>query len=98
MVKIGKVLSKKPIDYKLFSAAKKVQQEIRKNISTAILAAFGFMIALVWRDVIQQGVNILIEITNLKGVGFIYTFVTALITTVICVVGIIYFSRWGEKV
>jgi len=51
----------------------------------------------VWKDVITQGVAALIGLLNLAGSGYIFTFISALITTVICVIGIIYFSRWSEK-
>ena len=76
---------------------KKVQHEIRKNIATAILAAFAFIIALVWRDAIQDGVNKIIEELGITGKGYIYKTITAAIITVICVLGIMFFSRWGEK-
>ena len=46
------------------SAGSRLKSEIKKNTLTAILAAFGFIIALVWRDAIQAGVNELIN--NMK--------------------------------
>lgn len=92
-----RVASKTTVDDKLLSGMKKVKQEIRKNISNAILAAFGFMIALVWRDVVKGGVERLITYSNLNGDGYMFTLITAVVTTLICVIGIIYFSRWSEK-
>jgi hypothetical protein len=92
-----RVASKTTVDDKLFSAAKRVKQEIRKNIAKAVLAAFGFMIALVWRDVVKEGVNKLIAMSALNGDGYMFTLITAIVTTGICVVGIIYFSRWSEQ-
>ena len=94
---VKKVLDKTDVDEKLGSAMDKIRQEVRKNIATAILAAFAFIIALVWKDVITDGVNALVAYMNMSGSGFTFTIISALITTVICVVGILYFSRWGEK-
>ncbi len=89
--------AKTTVDDMFLSAAKRVKRDVRKNIATAVLAAFGFMIALVWRDVVKEGVEKLIEYSKLNGDGYVFTILTALVTTLICVVGIIYFSRWSEK-
>ena len=91
-----RVASKTTVDDKLLSGVKKVKQEIRKNIAKSVLAAFGFMIALVWRDVVKDGVGRLITYSDLNGDGYIFTLITAVVTTLICVIGIIYFSRWSE--
>ena len=92
-----RALDRTTIDDKFLDASRKLRNEIRKNMATAILAAFAFMIALVWRDVVQQGVEKLVEYLNLQGDGYTFTVITALFTTIICVLGIVYFSRWSEK-
>lgn len=92
-----KVLARTTIDDKIFQASKQLHDTMKKNITTAILAAFGFMIALVWRDVIKEGVNKLVEMFSMTGDGFSFTVLTAFLTTIISVIGIIYFSRWGGK-
>ncbi|MBR9679356.1 MAG: hypothetical protein GON13_03755, partial [Nanoarchaeota archaeon] len=71
--------------------------EVRKNIGTAIVAAFAFVIALVWRDAIIGIVNSIIQALKLTGSGLFVQLLTALLTTLICVVGILYFSSWSEK-
>ncbi len=91
------VAEKTTVDDKLLAASKRFSREVRKNTTTAVLAAFAFIIALVWRDVIQQGVNRLIVYMNLQNDGYAFTVISAIVTTVVCVIGIIYFSRWGEK-
>jgi len=95
--RVRKVADKTTVDDKILQVSKRLHQEVRKNVATAILAAFGFMIALVWRDVVKDGVTKLIEMAKLNGDGFSFTVITAFITTMICVIGIIYFSRWSEK-
>ncbi|MBN2603423.1 MAG: hypothetical protein JXA91_04760 [Candidatus Thermoplasmatota archaeon] len=72
--------------------------EVKISIATAIAAAFGFVIALLWRDVI-------IGLLKLGGLwqeggfsditGAIIAIVVAIIITVVCVFGIMYISKWG---
>ena len=80
------------------SAGSRLKSEIKKNTLTAILAAFGFIIALVWRDAIQAGVNELINNLGITGAGYIYQITIAVIITIICVIGILFVSRLkGEE-
>ncbi len=73
--------------------------EVRKTISTSLAAAFGFVIALLWNQVVQgglalAGVNTQAPRDALAYVGFI---VTAVVITVIMIVLIVIFGRWGGK-
>ena len=72
-------------------------KKVRKNIATAILAAFAFVIALIWRDAIQEGVNSFVVKFNLPQEGYLFKITAAVIVTLICIIGIIVFSRWAEK-
>ena len=72
--------------------------EVKINIATAIAAAFGFVIALLWRDVIIG----ILKYYNLwrdggfnDEIGIAVGVITVLIITVICVLGIMYISKWG---
>jgi hypothetical protein len=72
--------------------------EVKINIATAVAAAFGFVIALLWRDII-------IGLLKLGGLwqdggfndvtGAAVAIVVAIVITVICVFGIMYISKWG---
>ena len=72
--------------------------EVKINIATAIAAAFGFVIALLWRDII-------IGLLKLAGLwqdggfdsttGAVIAIVVAIVITVVCVFGIMYISKWG---
>jgi hypothetical protein len=72
--------------------------EVRPTIATAIAAAFGFIIALVWRDIIVG----LFDLAGLKinaidsATGAIMATISGIIITVACVVGILYISKWGR--
>ena len=49
------------------------------------------------RSKLKEGVNKLVEMFSMTGDGFSFTVLTAILTTIISVIGIIYFSRWGGK-
>lgn len=94
---IKKLLDKTTVDDKLIYHAKTFKKEVRNHIKTAILAAFGFIIALTWRDAIQEAVNSMVVKLGVEGSAYLYHIYTAIIITIVCVVGIILFSRWGGK-
>lgn len=77
--------------------ARKFQSDVRKKIATAIIAAFGFVIALVWRDAIQAGIDNIMQKLGITGTGYIYKIIGAMIVTVICVSGLVIIARWSEK-
>jgi hypothetical protein len=72
--------------------------EVKINIATAIAAAFGFVIALLWRDVI---IGILKYTGYWQEGGFdsseaiIAGVILVIIITIICVIGIMFISKWG---
>lgn len=82
---------------KLIAATEKLKREVRRNMVTAITAAFGFMIAFVWRDAIQESVDKIVAAIGLAGETYFFRIVSALIITVIAVVGLMFVSRWAEK-
>jgi hypothetical protein len=73
-------------------------KEIKSTIAVAIAAAFGFIIALIWKDII-------VGIMKLAGLwaeggpttwtGAIYGTVVAIVITVVSVLGIVFISKWG---
>jgi len=71
--------------------------EVKATMATAIAAAFGFIIALIWRDIIVG----LFDLAGLKinqisdATGAIIAIVAGIIITVVCVLGILYISKWG---
>lgn len=73
-------------------------KDIKSAIAVALAAAFGFIIALIWKDII-------IGIMTLAGLWLAggpktwtdaaISVVVALVITVVSVIGIIYISKWG---
>jgi cytochrome c oxidase subunit IV len=73
------------------------KSEVKTTIAVAIGGAFGFIIALIWRDII-------IGLMNMAGLSVnsfsdmtsaAIAVVTAIVITIICVFGILYISKWG---
>jgi len=69
--------------------AKRFNRELKKALYTAFLAAFGFLIALVWRDLIQVWVEKISATSPLHG-----QLISTLIVTFICVFGILIATRF----
>lgn len=71
--------------------------EVKRTIATAIGAAFGFIIALIWRDIIVG----LFALAGLKisditeTTDAIIAIISGVIITLVCVLGILYISKWG---
>jgi hypothetical protein len=71
--------------------------EVKINIATAIAAAFGFVIALIWKEIIV-GLFALagLTINNISDTtGAIIAVIAGIIITIVCVIGIMYISKWG---
>jgi len=71
--------------------------DVKINIAVAIAAAFGFVIALIWKEIIVG----LFALAGLKindindGTGAVIAIVAGVIITLVCVIGIMYISKWG---
>ena len=72
--------------------------EVKISIATAIAAAFGFIIALIWKEIII-GLMVLARMwqeggpTSWGNAGI--AVVSAIIITLVCIFGILYISKWG---
>jgi len=82
-------------DEKKLSAA-----EVRKTIATSLAAAFGFVIALLWNNVVTGGLKVAGIDVNLEDftIGpWLVLLVTGVVITVLMIVLIIIIGRWGNK-
>jgi len=68
-------------------------KEFKKHTTVAILAAFAFLIALAWRDFFSDLVNYLIKNFGLSGEVYLYKLISAVLITLIAVIGIIIISK-----
>jgi hypothetical protein len=74
--------------------------EVRKTIAVSLAAAFGFVIALLWNEVVKAGLAVAgvnLAAGNLDLVGWIGFTVVAVVITIVMIVLIIVFGRWGNK-
>ncbi len=76
---------------------KKFKKEFKKEIVTAILAALGFLIALSWRDFISEAVNKAVKLTGVSDHLYLFKLVTAVIVTIIAVIGIMIISKFKSE-
>ena len=76
---------------------KTIKSETKKQIIIAFTAAFGFLIALVWRDVIKSYVDKIISQLTVSGPESLIMLYTAIITTILAVIGIIVINKWGSR-
>ena len=64
--------------------AREFHRRLGESINTAVVAAFGFLIALVWKDVITEYVNTIVAYSPVQG-----KIISALTITVVGVIGIL---------
>jgi hypothetical protein len=76
-------------------------KEIKSTIAVSIAAAFGFIIALIWKDIIVGAMK-LAGLWQDGGfpdtMSLIIGIVVGLVITVGSVIGIVYISKWGGVV
>jgi hypothetical protein len=78
--------------------AARFDERVKHRMFTAIAAAFALVIALSWNEAIKGIVKTIIDYIGLTGEGIGIKIAAAAITTIICVIGIIYASRInGDK-
>ena len=82
-------MSAQRIHKKIIEKASTFKSEFRKQTATAIMTAFGLIIALAWKDVITDIVS---KISFVQGL-----LLSAIVVTAISVIGMIIVSRWAGK-
>ncbi len=73
--------------------------EVRRTIATSLGTAFGFVIGLLWNQVVQGGLALAGVVTTAPkdAVSYVYFLVTAIVITVVMIIFIIVMGRWGSK-
>lgn len=73
-------------------------KEVKSTIAVAIAGAFGFIIALIWKDIIIGAMKLAgfwqeggFPDYSALGIGII----VAIIITIVAVLGILYITKWG---
>ncbi len=81
----------KKIASNVASHASEIKNEFKKQVSAAIIAAFGLIIALSWKDVITDFVN---RFAIVKNYGLV---LSAIALTIVSVIGILLISKWAKS-
>ncbi|MEK6844937.1 MAG: DUF5654 family protein [Nanoarchaeota archaeon] len=87
----------KKTEQKLKKIANTLKSETKKQIVIALMAAFGFLMALVWRDFLQEIANWIIANSRIEGPSMMVKLSVALITTIIAVIGILLVTNWNKE-
>jgi len=74
--------------------------EVRKTIAASLAAAFGFVIALLWNNVVVGGlkvakINLNAEEFTLQ--SWLGLLATGVVITIVMIILIIVIGRWGNK-
>ena len=87
---LTRVLREKSIDVreKLEKSGIAYKKEVKKSLLTAILAAFGFLLALSWRETLKEYINLIASLSPLKG-----SLMEAGIITIISAAGILIVTK-----
>ena len=83
--KISKVQPRQ-IGETVWTMHKSFRSEFQKQATIAVTAAFGFLIALVWKDYLMS----VIKVQNLN-------IFSVLFITSVCVVGLMLLAKWSAK-
>ena len=81
-------MSAQRIHKKIIEKASTFKSEFRKQTATAIMTAFGLVIAMAWKDVITDLIS---RINFVQGL-----LLSAVVLTAICVLGIIMINNWAR--
>lgn len=74
-----------------------IEDQIKSDVTPAIVASFGFIIALVWRDAIREALNHYLESTGLMGSVVLYNFISAVIVTIVVIAIMMSVSKYGRS-
>jgi len=78
--------TKKEIIARLEGQLKIIKEELRKDVSVPVVASFGFIIALIWRDAIQAVINEFLSQAGLLEKAYIYQIISAIIVTIVVII------------
>ena len=73
-----------------------LEMEIKNDVSVPIVASFGFIIALVWRDAIKAAVDEFLIRSGLVGQAYVYNFLSAIVVTIVVIVIMVFVTRFAR--
>ena len=82
---------------KLKTEINAIKEEIREDVSGPVVASFGFIIALVWRDAIRSIIDEVLTNAGLLDKMWIYDVVSAIIVTAFVILIMIMVTKFSQK-
>jgi hypothetical protein len=92
-----KTKTRKEISTRLIAEFGALKEEIRSDILGPVIASFGFIIALIWRDAIRSTINELLSRAGLLENVYIYDIISAIIVTIIVIGIMLFITRLRKK-
>ena len=89
--------NKNQVINKLTAEIEALKQDIRTDVLGPVVASFGFIIALIWRDAIQATINEFLSRAGLVEDFYIYQIISAIIVTIVVIGIMIAVVRIGQK-
>lgn len=74
-----------------------IREEVRNDITGPVIASFGFIIALVWRDAIVGALDEYLLRAGLLENAYIYQLFSAIIITIIVIIIMVLVKKWSKK-
>ncbi len=74
-----------------------VKDYVKNDVTGPVVASFGFIIALIWRDAIQAAINEFLKRAGLTQQAYIYQFISAVIVTIIVIVIMVVIIKISKK-
>ncbi|MFH1290619.1 MAG: DUF5654 family protein [Nanoarchaeota archaeon] len=87
----------KKLSEQLPTKAELLGAQFKQHVSTAIIAAFSFLIALSWKDVIVHAVEALIKEEFIGSIPYLSDLIAAIAITLIAILGILLVTSWARK-
>jgi len=87
----------KTLSKQLMTKAEFMGAQFKQHVSTAIIAAFSFLIALSWKDVIVHAVERLIKEEVVASAPYLSDLISALVVSLIAILGILLVTSWAKK-
>ena len=88
---------KKAVLTRLQTELEGIKNEIKHDVTPAVVASFGFIIALVWRDAIKSMLDEYLKRANLIEQAYLYNFVSAIIVTIVVILIMVTISKFGRE-
>ena len=74
-----------------------IKEELRNDVSGPVIASFGFIIALIWRDAINSTITEFLKRSGILRDAYIYQIFSAIIITVVVIVIMVLVTRISRK-